>query len=174
MKIQESCIEQDYIDNNCMEHVGKIKELTTVEAIEAECTECIVCYKRLADVGAPRTEPAVKTICGHFFGGNCLQKCVDMHEGNEDDFKCPYCRTCLFIGEFPLDMQGPLRDFVECLRGDQLLDEEVDRFLPNAKEADLGGCYGTESGVMLEKLPRKVEKAEKEYEILAGIFAHVF
>jgi hypothetical protein len=156
------------MDEHGMHHVGNFTEAATQQAISAGCTECPMCGDQFDDDGADRHEFAVKMICGHFIGKECLQAWADqfIQDGYSDETNCPCCRHALLAGQFLASLQNPLLEFVAFLRSDPAPDEQVNEVLLNSTEEAWECCYGPEFGDMLAKLDERRQKG-------ARLFTHV-
>jgi len=147
-----------------MKYVQGFTERDTDEAVEAGFEECEICGRSFSDqVDRDDVEPAVKMICGHYIGEQCLQAWINTLAVNdkEMDASCPMCRTKLCIGAFPPKIRDRVFEFVEFVRNDPAFDREVDQFLLSATEGDVRQCYGPELGVMLAKLSVRINEGEK-------------
>jgi hypothetical protein len=116
-----------------VEHVRCLTEPATIEAAEAGCKECIMSERSFSDETGQDLEPAVKMMCGHYIGMDCRQQRTDtftVRKGQEE-VSYPMCRTELCIRQCSSEVRGKLWEFVEYLRSDPALDQEVDQFLLN-------------------------------------------
>ncbi|KAI4671702.1 uncharacterized protein J4E78_000198 [Alternaria triticimaculans] len=152
------------MDMGDMKYVQGFTERATDEAVETGFEECEICGRSFSDqIERDDVEPAVKMICGHYIGEQCLQAWVNTLAANNEemDASCPMCRTKLCIGAFPPKIRDQVFEFVDFVRNDPAFDREVDRFLLSATEGDVRQCYGPELGVMLAKLSVKINEGEK-------------
>jgi hypothetical protein len=135
--------------------------------------DCPVCGDAYADDGVEGHEPAVKLVCGHVIGRDCLQQWTDTfilaHDSN--GVTCPNCRAALVIGQLPLADQPLVWDLINWFRSDRTLDEEIDLFLVNAEEEDLASPCQPSFGIMITKLHERFCKAVELLEKL-GITKH--
>ncbi|KAF1918901.1 hypothetical protein BDU57DRAFT_535950 [Ampelomyces quisqualis] len=149
------------VNQNAIERVG---EFTQPAAVDGECP---ICGNDFGDQNFKDQEPAVKTICGHYIGKDCLQSWADMSiaAGKAHEVTCPSCRTALFIGIFPVRAQANICKLMDYLGSDRALAEEVDSFLLKGIWSSLVfRCYGTKLEVMLNKLQRWTETAKAMFD----------
>ncbi|KAG9193432.1 hypothetical protein G6011_03467 [Alternaria panax] len=145
-----------------MKRVADFTEPAITEAVKAEIKECAVREHSFSDQTGKDLEPAVRTICGHYIGENCVQQWTGTFAviENQEDVDCPMCRTKLIIGQYPPVIRGAIWTFVECSYAEPILDHEADKFLLNAAKDGTRQCCGPELGVMLAKLSARIKVVE--------------
>jgi hypothetical protein len=151
--IKKLGVEHGFMKEDSMTRVAEFTQPTTASDM------CSICREAYANDDANH-EPAVKTVCGHLVGRDCLQQWTDtfLATHDRDGVTCPQCRAALTIGQFSVVDQPIVWDLVNWFRNDRELDEEVDKFLEDAREEDLQRCYQPQVGVMLTKLHERYHK----------------
>jgi hypothetical protein len=146
-------LEHGHMKTDSMKRVAEFTQPTTERGI------CSICREAYANDDANH-EPAVKMVCGHLIGRDCLQQWTDtfLETHDPNGVTCPQCRAALAIGRFCLADQPIVWELINWFRNDRELDEEVDEFLQDARLEDLQRCYQPKVGVMLTKLHERYHK----------------
>jgi hypothetical protein len=166
VRLEDSKVLLDYFLEKGPDSVVKVEDVTTPWTKEVgEGEECCICRYTFGPEYSDEniTEPAVKTVCGHVLGTQCVQQWIEGHN------TCPVCRQPLFGLERSLP--AAVQPLYHSLKKREA---EFRRLEPIADEYFLrepSTCYGKRMGRLLEdfwKLSEIIYNTVVKMILLAG------
>ena len=165
------------IDEGCRLKVANHARPSSKEEAEKEYgvgSQCTICHQ-LFD------HAAVETYCTprpHYFCADCLEMWINSDVNRaRGSHKCPLCKTEIVdaagcrIGLLPGEIQPVLERYVDAFRENRELDREIDEFLLGHPE--MGECYNSGVGEMLERLGRRFAEQKKLRGELAKVSEYI-